>query len=263
MIRAIFLANLLYVVLAFVGGAAAGLVYAVALVLHAGGGNAVGFLGAIRDSPTFGYVAVGVAVFAEIWAGAAAGWMAKENMLVAGLFSNLLPFLGALLRSWALSYLGPNYHPNSHITLPPIAPFLTGYAAPLLGAVGSIIAACTGFRVIFRWFAMLVIGFLIYAAIFGIAVRANLRFVDIAAATLAIGTGVFVAPPEHRAQAFLVLVFLAIFVPLATLAWQLQGPAGSTMTNLLWATFNAAGCAIAFLWVRRQLHSGYNEPLAG
>lgn len=108
---------------------------------------------------------------------------------------------------------------------------------------------------------MLVIGFLIYGAIFGIGVAAHARFVAIVAATLAIGAGVFIAPPEHRAPAFLVLVFLAIFVPLATLAMQLQGQPGSMTTDLLWAAFNAAGCAIAFLWLRRRLQPDYGEVL--
>lgn len=132
MIRAVFFANILYLILGFLAALVGGFLYGTLTVLQAGPAHAQETLQSLLEDPGFGYVVLGSIVFAEVWAGAVAGWMVKENMLVAGLFSNLLPFLGALLRSWALSYLGPNYHPHYQFSLPPIAPFLTGYAAPCL-----------------------------------------------------------------------------------------------------------------------------------
>ena len=87
---------------------------------------------------------------------------------------------------------------------------------------------------------------------------------EIAAAALSIAAGVFVAPAEQRAQAFMILVFFTILIPVGVLTWQLPAHTGGQLGNIFWIFFNVAGALFAYLWLRRFLRAdtSFNEQLA-
>ena len=268
MIKAIIAGNFLGLVVGFIGGIAAAVLW-VAFTAATGGfpphasGNQI--LTALVGSPGFGYTMLGVNLVAEISAGAVAGWIAKENMLVAGAFSSILAVLGALLHSWAMSYVTPGMGLPPPSSAAPLTMLIAGYGAPFWGIVGSLIAAIFSFRVAFRWLCVFPICLIVYVAIFVFGLYFNIRFMEIAAAALSIVVGVLVAPSEHRAPAFMMLVFITILIPVGVLAWQLAAHQGSQLGNIFWIFFNVAGVAFAYLWLRRLLRadSNFDESLAG
>jgi|SRR5579871_1024406 len=255
-LKALLTSNLANVILAVVGVGVTVILALIVEISALGQGHLDDAFRALESSGVFGVVLCLPVVLANVAAGYIAGRIAGGREVLNGAFSSAVIILFGIY----LAVFGWDLHTHYHQQLSGAVDLVVSWGGPIWGAVGGYAAQKIAPRLVVRWTLAFPAAVTVYWLLVIVAVGIHSPHLLVGATAAAILVGAGVAPPEHRARAFVTFAILCIVVSVGVTLWrQSLGVASASYAG---AIYNAGGAVLAYVIGRRILKQLPANPAA-